>query len=369
MQRWQYALENIITNEIRGMKLIIYDHKIDSESVFFIKVGSKYILDRLIDLLDKISFEEVIFCSEKVAQVGQYIEERGLTERANIQVVNSMGKGPDDFVLRANYIYDEKTLIKLIKKGRATLSSAILWKIENKSDIQKAEQLLIRADWNPIGRYINVKLGKTLAKFLAKTSLQPNQITFLSLIIGLGAGFCLSSANYKFLILGAFLAQVHFILDVADGQLARLKNGISEFGGWLDGIVGKISENSWYIGITYGVFSKYNSTYFLIIGLLVVFGDFMILYNNSLKKTFFKANVSPDYGGGTQKWVIKNGILKRIYWFFEQGDVKLYLITIFAILNRLEIALVYLAFDFNIRWIYKVIKECLLHQSLKAANK
>ena len=40
----------------------------------------------------------------------------------------------------------------------------------------------------------------------------------------------------------------------------------------------------------------------------------------------------------------------------EQWDVRLYIISVCALLNRLDIAVIYFAVDFNVRWLFNVTK-------------
>lgn len=337
-------------------KLVIYDYKLDSESCFFININSQPRLNWFIELLEKIPFKKVVLCTEEIDRTRQFIEEK-LGQRANIQIVSSISVSPDTLVLKANYVYDKGKLIKLIKNGVADFSPAILWKIKDKHDIRDAEAVLKRIEMYPIGRHINLKLAKRLANSLASTSFQPNQLTFISLIVGIFACIGFASNNYVLLVTGALLLQLHCTLDFADGHLARLKGISSKLGAFLDGIVNKIVESLCYAGVSYGLFLKYNEEVFLIIGLLVILGHFMIGYVNFLKNRFLESDLSAAYQIGNKKLPFK--ILKKIYWFLEQWDVCLYIISLFAILNKLEIAIIYFVLDFNARWIFNVIKIIL----------
>ena len=339
-----------------GDKLVIYDYKINSESCFFINIKSQLKLTWFIGLLEKISFKEIILCTEEIDRTRKFIEEK-LGAMPNIQIVSSISIFPDTLVLRANYVYDKSKLIKLIKKGIVDLSSAVLWEIKDKHDIRDAEAVLERIEKYPIARHINLKLAKRLANSLATTSVQPNQLTFISLIVGILACIGFASNSYGLLVAGAFLIQLHSILDFADGQLARLKGISTRLGAFLDGIVNKIVESFCYAGLAYGLFIKYNNEFFLIIGLLVILGHFMIEYINFLKMRYLKGDFSPAYQIENKKLPFK--VLKKIYWFLEAWDVRLYIISLFAVLNRVEIAIIYFVVDFNTRWIFNVIKIIL----------
>lgn len=225
---------------------------------------------------------------------------------------------------------------------------------KDRSDVRNSEALRDRMRRYPVAKYINLNLGVKLAGLLVNTPFQPNQLTFISLVTGIIACFCFAFGDYYFLILGALLIQLHCTLDFADGHLARLKNISSRFGAFLDGIVNKIVEGFCYVGISYGLFLKYNDKFFFIAGLLVVLGHFMIEYVNFLKKQYLESDFNSVYQIVDKKLPFR--ILKKIYWFLEQWDVRLYIISLFAVLNKLEIAIIYFAIDFNARWIFNTVK-------------
>jgi phosphatidylglycerophosphate synthase len=339
-----------------GMKMIIDDFKVDSESCFFVKLKSQLVLNFFIELLKEVPFKEVIFRTEEVDKTRQFVE-ANLGQGAGLQVVKSIRSYADALVLKANLIYHKKKLIRLIKKGGTDFSSAVLWEIKNKSDLKNAEDTMERIEKYPIARYINLQLGKRLANFFARLGFSPNQLTLISLIIGIVASFCLASNVYVFLVLGAVFIQLHCTLDFADGHLARLKGLSSGYGAFWDGVVNKIVESLCYIGVTYGLIVKYNNKLFFIVGLFVILGRFMIEYVNFVKNQYLADDSEPSYQIDNRKSAFK--IFKKIYWFLEQWDVRLYIISIFAILNKLEIAIIYFVLDFNSRWIFNVVKIIL----------
>ena len=69
---------------------------------------------------------------------------------------------------------------------------------------------------------------------LAQTPITPNQITITGLTVGLAGCYCISRGNYGWLVTGAALVAVAYILDHCDGELARLKGMTSKLGGALD---------------------------------------------------------------------------------------------------------------------------------------
>lgn len=55
-------------------------------------------------------------------------------------------------------------------------------------------------------------------------------------MLGFIAAIFFFFASYKYLVVGVFFLNLSLILDKVDGQVARLKNQTSKFGGWLDSL-------------------------------------------------------------------------------------------------------------------------------------
>jgi phosphatidylglycerophosphate synthase len=85
-----------------------------------------------------------------------------------------------------------------------------------------------------MARYVERPISLAISRLLAPTPVTPNQMTLISVAIGLlGAPFFLSSQSL-WQTLGALLFLAHSILDGCDGELARLKFKESRWGGILD---------------------------------------------------------------------------------------------------------------------------------------
>ena len=83
-------------------------------------------------------------------------------------------------------------------------------------------------------RLITRFISRQLTSIFLKTSFPPNQITFLSLFIGLAAALCFFFSGHKMGIVGSVLLLVSAWVDCADAEVARLKFMTSEWGAKLD---------------------------------------------------------------------------------------------------------------------------------------
>ena len=106
------------------------------------------------------------------------------------------------------------------------------------TDVDAAEWRLLRGlvkDTDGfMARHVERPISLRIARRLASTGVTPNQITLLSVGIGLcGAPFFIST-HWLWQTVGALLFLAHSILDGCDGELARLRFQESRFGGIID---------------------------------------------------------------------------------------------------------------------------------------
>ncbi|MCB9057935.1 MAG: CDP-alcohol phosphatidyltransferase family protein [Calditrichae bacterium] len=99
-------------------------------------------------------------------------------------------------------------------------------------------------------------LAFLFVKLIYRTSLTPNQITLLAMIVGLiGGVFFILNTHTAFIIAG-FLLIAYDVLDCADGMLARLKKNGSPVGRILDGMADYVVTIFAYITIGIGLSSQ-----------------------------------------------------------------------------------------------------------------
>jgi hypothetical protein len=86
--------------------------------------------------------------------------------------------------------------------------------------------------WN---RFVARPLAAVLVVPLARTGITPNQVTFLTLPVFLAGAVLLAlMPSWGALLAGAAIIELSYVLDCADGQLARLKGTSSPVGAHLD---------------------------------------------------------------------------------------------------------------------------------------
>jgi phosphatidylglycerophosphate synthase len=85
-----------------------------------------------------------------------------------------------------------------------------------------------------MSRHFERKISLAVSRLLAATRVTPNQMTLVSVAVGLGGALFFLSDRALLQTAGALLFLLHSILDGCDGELARLKLQESRFGGVLD---------------------------------------------------------------------------------------------------------------------------------------
>jgi phosphatidylglycerophosphate synthase len=82
-----------------------------------------------------------------------------------------------------------------------------------------------------VDRFFNRPLGRPLSKLLVRTAVTPNQVSILSILVGLVAAWFFARGSF---LVGALVFQLCAILDCVDGDLARALFKQSRLGKWLD---------------------------------------------------------------------------------------------------------------------------------------
>jgi CTP:molybdopterin cytidylyltransferase MocA len=94
--------------------------------------------------------------------------------------------------------------------------------------------------------------SKFIARWAARRGFTPNQVTTVSVLIGLVAAIAFATGERWGLIAGAILLQLSFTTDCVDGQLARYTRTFSKLGAWLDSVFDRTKEYLAFAGLAIG---------------------------------------------------------------------------------------------------------------------
>ena len=120
-----------------------------------------------------------------------------------------------------------------------------------------------------------------MSRLLAKTPATPNQVSLVSFAIALGSlGLFLSGHN----IWAGVAAQASSIVDGADGDLARLKNMSTPFGGFFDAVLDRYADVAILAGLAYWSIESeewVSPTLVVAVGLLAIVGALLVSYTRA----------------------------------------------------------------------------------------
>ncbi|MFC7327614.1 CDP-alcohol phosphatidyltransferase family protein [Marinactinospora rubrisoli] len=114
-----------------------------------------------------------------------------------------------------------------------------------------------------------------------RTNITPNQITFGAGVLGLGSAVCFALGSWPWLVAGAVLFHLSFVLDCMDGKIARLKNNGSVFGAWVDFVFDRIRFFGCMLALLIGQWAVTGDIVYLLLAPVVTFLDLLRYLNGS----------------------------------------------------------------------------------------
>jgi len=182
-----------------------------------------------------------------------------------------------------------------------------------------------------------------LATILANTDVTPNQVTVASLAFGLSAAIFMGTGKWVWMAAGALLLQASFVLDCADGQLARLKGETSQRGAWLDVTTDAIKVFAVYFGISSGAVKSTGDTSLWAWGFVAYFLSVSGMFFYYVRPAHLKAETgSADERPNVDQTAIETAyrfIRSRAYFLSYSIPDQLLLISIGAIAGFLDLLL------------------------------
>lgn len=231
--------------------------------------------------------------------------------------------------------------------------------VDTPEGLHHAEKVLLSTTTKdtdgPISKYFNRRISGFLTRFLVKTPLGPNQITWSALIIGLLSGFFIAKGTYFNVALGGLVFQFASIYDGCDGEVAKLKMASTKFGEWLDTICDNITYLAFIIGLLVGVYHQ-GFEYVVPLGLFTVFGILMTLtvmyfylirFTNSGSLVTIQKDLARDLEAYDQNLLIR--FVTKIKFMMKRDFFALFFMVL-CLFNRLDAILILAAIGSNVTW-------------------
>ena len=139
-------------------------------------------------------------------------------------------------------------------------------------DKERDKPVISHSDSPIIDRYIIRKISGFITGLLVNTPVTPNQVTIISLILGIASAAFFSHGAHTYTIIAGLFYFISTVFDQCDGEVARHKQMTSDFGKTFDIIVDSIVNATITIGITIAIYKTNGSGLSIIAGLLAMTG-------------------------------------------------------------------------------------------------
>lgn len=94
--------------------------------------------------------------------------------------------------------------------------------------------------------------SRFIARWAARRGLTPNQVTLISIALGVAAAACFATGQRPGMVAGAVLIYFAFVFDCVDGQVARYARKFGVLGAWLDATFDRFKEYVVFAGLAVG---------------------------------------------------------------------------------------------------------------------
>jgi len=233
------------------------------------------------------------------------------------------------------------------------------WTVHSRKTVREAEHGLVRRsgkEWDGIYSKFNRRLCWPLVRWLSKTPITPNMVTFTGLPIAMMSGYWFAQGHWGAYVLGAVLYFATVLVDEIDGMLARNTFRESAFGCWLESFVDYATYVPLFGGMTIGLARQFGSGW-MGLGLLLLFGTAMTCWvairQRKVATTpdrpeqylprYYRA-LEGDSGNVISKFV------RQVHMFIKKG-VLCHYVLIFSVLGGLPVFFCMAVFGSNLAWL------------------
>ena len=213
-------------------------------------------------------------------------------------------------------------------------------RLTNPGDLHEAGESLLKSvglsNDSMMDRMVTRSVSRQLTRFFLNTRLTPNQITFLSLLVGLGSALGFSQGTYFWGITGSLLLLVSAWIDCTDGEVARLKFMTSDWGAQFDVLCDNIVHVCVFFAIGLGLYFSTGDPFYMLYGGLAVLGT---LISFALLSRIIVEQKRAAEQGKTLKASLTDQVANRDFTYF---------LLIMACIDRLDIFIILTALGANV---------------------
>jgi len=219
--------------------------------------------------------------------------------------------------------------------------------VDDETAFRNAERVLLaglkKPTDGPVSRHLNRPISTRITKLLLRTSVTPNAISLASFALGILGSVLFFRKGYTNLAIGGVLTQLSSIVDGCDGEIARLKHQVTEFGGWFDAVLDRYADAFLLLGLTWHACQPDISLTVILIGFMAIIG------------TLLNSYTADKYDGFMKKQLGSRG-----HYFRIGRDVRMFVVFLGALFNQPVATLALIALATNVENVRRVV---LLHRN------
>ena len=197
-----------------------------------------------------------------------------------------------------------------------------------------------------VDRFLYRPLGRCLSKILIRAPFSPNQVSIVSMLVGIFSAWFFARGYF---ISGALLLQLSASVDCVDGDLARALYKESRLGKWLDLVGDQFVHVAVFAGIGFGLAASDPASPALALGISAVLGT--IISFAMIVRLMQRKNGD------------RSSTLEKLIDAATNRDFSL-LVLLLAVVGRLDLFLWMAGIGVHLFWI---IAFCLQWQSARSA--
>jgi len=129
-------------------------------------------------------------------------------------------------------------------------------------------------------RAIGVFFGAIINRivdWLALSRIHPNVLTFMGLVINIGAAWLFAIGFFRW---AGVVVIVAGLFDMVDGRVARKTQQVTRFGGFFDSVIDRYSDLGLYMGLLV-YYSSINRPGYIVLTAIVMTGTVMVSYTRA----------------------------------------------------------------------------------------
>ena len=221
--------------------------------------------------------------------------------------------------------------------------------------IKELKKICQKENDNWYGRYFVRKISIYITKSLLNTEVTPNQISGLSILIGIIAGIFFVFGNYWYTLGGALVLLLSNIVDCVDGEIARYRKSASVAGKYIESFNDYIVHPFVFVCISFGLYNIFHNLFIFVLGFLIVlFSYWGAIATALVYETLTTQTSNPKEKVKKQTSKIKGNIfekpskIRRMYNRVRAPFISPYFILTILIAATLDCILVNFCPDFSI---------------------